>query len=101
MGSFMTGKEKCEIAESLILREFRKIPGVGKSIAQDILSLGYRSVQELRDQDPEEMYQRLCKYQGTHIDRCMLYVFRCAVYFASNEEHDPELLKWWNWKDAE
>nr|WP_321429915.1 helix-hairpin-helix domain-containing protein [uncultured Methanolobus sp.] len=29
----------------------------------------------------------------------MLYVFREAVYFASNEEHDPELLKWWNWKD--
>ncbi|WP_394701143.1 helix-hairpin-helix domain-containing protein [uncultured Methanolobus sp.] len=34
-----------------------------------------------------------------NLDRCMLYVFREAVYFASNEEHDPELLKWWNWKD--
>jgi hypothetical protein len=21
------------------------------------------------------------------------------VYYASNAEHDPELLKWWNWKD--
>ncbi|MGA3073400.1 MAG: helix-hairpin-helix domain-containing protein, partial [Bryobacteraceae bacterium] len=30
---------------------------------------------------------------------CVLYVFRCAVYFASEAEHDPELLKWWNWKD--
>jgi hypothetical protein len=29
----------------------------------------------------------------------ILYVFRCAVYCASNENHDPELLKWWNWKD--
>ncbi len=26
-------------------------------------------------------------------------MFRCAVYFASSEKHDPELLKWWNWKD--
>ncbi|WP_367344139.1 helix-hairpin-helix domain-containing protein [Methanomethylovorans sp.] len=33
------------------------------------------------------------------IDRCMLYVFRCAIYCASNEEHDPQLLKWWSWKD--
>lgn len=33
------------------------------------------------------------------MDRCMLYVFRCAVYYASSEQHDPELLKWWNWKD--
>ena len=28
----------------------------------------------------------------------MLYVFRCALYYASNDIHDPELLKWWNWK---
>ncbi|NIV18422.1 MAG: pathogenicity locus, partial [Woeseiaceae bacterium] len=29
-----------------------------------------------------------------------LYVFRCAVYYASEEDHDPELLKWWNWTDT-
>jgi len=96
----MKDKKKYEGAERLILRELRKIPGVGKSIAQDLLNLGYRSVQDLRDQNAEEMYQRLCEYQGVHVDRCMLYVFRCAVYYASNNEHDPELLKWWNWKDA-
>ena len=27
-------------------------------------------------------------------------VYRCAVYFASTEDPDPEKLKWWNWKDA-
>jgi hypothetical protein len=37
---------------------------------------------------------------GAHVDRCALYVFRCAVYFASEAKPDPELLKWWNWKDA-
>jgi len=57
-------------------------------------------VQELKDQDPEELYVRQCALQGTQVDRCMLYVFRCAVYYASNENHDPELLKWWNWKEA-
>ncbi|MBL7185950.1 MAG: hypothetical protein ISS70_06470 [Phycisphaerae bacterium] len=31
----------------------------------------------------------------------MLYVLRCAVYYASNAERDPELLKWWNFKDKE
>lgn len=82
------------------LREFKRIPGVGDKVAQDLWNLGYRSVPELSNQDPEIMYRRLCEHQGAHVDRCMLYVFRCAVYFASNEEHDPELLKWWNWKDA-
>jgi hypothetical protein len=41
----------------------------------------------------------LCFYEATQVDRCMLYVLRCAVYFASHTTHDPELLKWWRWKD--
>jgi hypothetical protein len=94
-------EKKHRNGEKSILREFKRIPGVGGKVAQDLWNIGYRSVQELRGQNPEEMYQRLCEYQGTHVDRCMLYVFRCAVYFASYEEHDPELLKWWNWKDTE
>jgi hypothetical protein len=101
MGSAVMEKKKHRNGEKSILREFKRIPGVGDKVAQDLWNLGYRSVQELRDQNPEEMYQRLCESQGTHVDRCMLYVFRCAVYFASNAEHDPQLLKWWNWKDTE
>jgi hypothetical protein len=56
-------------------------------------------VDDLRHRDPEELYERLCALQQAHVDRCMLYTLRCAVYFASNEAYDPELLKWWNWKD--
>ncbi len=82
-----------------VMTEFRQVPGVGKSIAEDLWNLGLRSVYDLRNQDPEDLYLRLCALQGTHVDRCMLYVFRCAVYYASNEVYDAELLKWWNWKD--
>ena len=81
------------------LRELQQIPGVGKSIAEDLWNLGYRSVQDLQGKYPEELYLELCSQQNRHIDRCMLYVFRCAVYYASHQRHDPELLKWWNWKD--
>ncbi len=75
------------------------IPGVGKSIAGDLRDLGIARVADLRRADPEALYDHLCALRGAHIDRCVLYTFRCAVYFASEEEHDPELLKWWNWKD--
>ena len=81
------------------LKDFKRIPGVGAKIAGDLWNIGLRSVQELKNQDPEMLYRKLCDHHGTRVDRCMLYVFRCAVYFASNENHDPELLKWWNWKD--
>ncbi|HLZ59189.1 MAG TPA: helix-hairpin-helix domain-containing protein [Ktedonosporobacter sp.] len=82
------------------LKEFRTIPGVGRSIAEDLWSMGFRSVPELKGQDPEDLYIRLCTLQGQHVDRCMLYVFRCAVYYASTSKPDTELLKWWNWKDG-
>lgn len=84
-----------------VLKELRKIPGVGRTIAEDLWDLGFRSVAELRDQDPEELYRKLCTYQGAQVDRCMLYVFRCAAYYASTDRHDPEQLIWWNWKDRE
>jgi hypothetical protein len=31
----------------------------------------------------------------------MLYVLRCAVYYASTDDPNPERLKWWNWKDKQ
>ncbi|HTP12145.1 MAG TPA: helix-hairpin-helix domain-containing protein [Bacteroidota bacterium] len=82
-----------------VLREFREIPGVGKSIAGDLWDLGLRSTSHLRNQNPERLYARFCRMQGKPVDRCLLYVFRCAVYFASHKRHDPNLLLWWNWKD--
>ena len=75
------------------------IPGVGKSIARDLRDLGIARVADLRRADPVALYDQLCALRGAHIDRCVLYTFRCAVYFASEDAHDPELLKWWNWKD--
>jgi hypothetical protein len=80
-------------------RSLREIPGVGPSIAQDLADLGYLRPEDLRGADPERMYRRICSMRGTHQDRCLLYVFRCAVYYADNSVHDPQLLKWWNWKD--
>lgn len=82
-----------------VLRELRQIPGVGKSISEDLWNLGLRGVADLKHQQPEDLYLRLCEQQGMQIDRCMLYVMRCAVYYASHEDYDAELLKWWNWKD--
>lgn len=81
-------------------KELQKIPGIGKSLSKDLFDLGYRKVNELKGEDPEIMYQNLMALRGEHVDRCVLYVFRCAVYYASNSKHEPELLKWWYWKDS-
>ncbi|MCI0330973.1 MAG: helix-hairpin-helix domain-containing protein [candidate division Zixibacteria bacterium] len=81
------------------LKALQEIPGVGKSIAKDLHDLGFRSAADLKRKNPEKMYSDLCRKRGQHIDRCMLYVFRCAVYYASTKKHNPNKLLWWNWKD--
>lgn len=81
------------------LKGLQVIPGVGPSIAEDLYELGIRRVANLKGRDPEKLYSRRCTQVGTRIDPCLLYVFRCAVYYASHTRHNPELLKWWNWKD--
>ncbi|MDH3308850.1 MAG: helix-hairpin-helix domain-containing protein [Acidimicrobiia bacterium] len=79
--------------------DLQTIPGVGPSIARDLQTLGVRRVADLRGRDPERLYADLVSRHGGPIDRCVLYVFRCAVYYADRQRHRPELLKWWNWKD--
>jgi hypothetical protein len=85
--------------KQIVLKNFQIIPGVGKVVSEDLWDLGLRKVSDLKGKNPEVLYEKLCKIQNTRIDRCMLYVLRCAVYFASNSRHDSEALKWWNWKD--
>lgn len=80
--------------------ELQSIPGVGPSIAGDLRSLGIETVADLDGRSPEMLYQALNVLTGTRHDPCVLYTFRCAVYYASHKRHDPEKLKWWNWKDA-
>jgi hypothetical protein len=75
------------------------IPGVGKSIADDLRDLGIKKVSDLVNKDSQELYDDLCRIRKIRQDPCVLYVFRCAVYYAENPDHDPELLKWWNWKN--
>ena len=79
--------------------ELQTIPGVGQSTANDLRLIGIRRVADLRKRNPETLYAKLCQRLGHPVDRCVLYVFRCAVYFATETRHDPEKLKWWNWKD--
>lgn len=83
------------------IKELTGIPGVGKSIATDLYDIGIRHIDDLKGKDAQQLYDSSNHLAGGVQDRCLLYVFRCAVYFAETpkEEQDKEKLKWWNWKD--
>ncbi len=72
------------------IKELTQIPGVGKSIANDLMQIGIRRIADLKNTNPEKLYHQSNAHCGVVQDPCLLYVFRCAVYFASNEKHEPE-----------
>ena len=80
--------------------DLHRIPGVGPSIAADLRLLGIEKVTDLAGRDPEELYRGLEERVGHHVDRCVLYVFRSSVHCAGQTRAEPELTRWWNWKDG-
>lgn len=81
------------------MSELRRIPGVGKNIEEDLRNIGIKAIDDLKGKDPQELYRKDCEFKGFQEDKCQLYVFRLAVYFAETENPDKEKLKWWYWKD--
>ncbi|MFA5249381.1 MAG: helix-hairpin-helix domain-containing protein [Candidatus Paceibacterota bacterium] len=79
--------------------DLQKIPGVGESIAWNLLNIGINSIADLKGKDPEKLYEQSNHFAGITQDRCLLYVFREAVYFAETKNPDPKKLKWWYWKN--
>ena len=83
------------------IKELTVIPGIGKSIANDLVKIGINRVADLKGKNPVQLYDKLNKRSGFVQDKCLLYAFRCAVYYAETpkEKQKTEKLKWWNWKD--
>jgi hypothetical protein len=83
------------------LLELQAIPGIGKSLSSDLWNIGIRKISDLKDKNPKILYRRLNRLTGTIQDPCVLYTFRCAIYFVNEKTHDAHKLKWWYWKDDE
>lgn len=86
-------------AKNKVLQEFQTIPGIGKACSFDLWNIGLRSINDLKDNNPAVLYNRLNTWSGVTHDICILYTFRCAVYYASEKNHETKKLNWWHWKD--
>lgn len=88
-------------ARQSALRNLQVIPGVGKSIAFDLYKLGIRKPRDLKGKNPELLYHQSNQLAGMRQDPCLLYVFRCAVYFAETRNPEKNKLQWWYWKNGQ
>ena len=63
------------------VEHFEEIPNIGEAMAEDLRSIGIKNPQELKNQNPYELYLKLCRKTKTYQDPCVLDVFLSAVYF--------------------
>ncbi len=65
------------------MQELRNIPIVGEKVAEPLYLLGIRSVKELADMSPDDMYGELRTMKGYYVEPCMLNQLKVAVSMAA------------------
>jgi hypothetical protein len=82
------------------MNDLTQISGIGKNMAQHLIRAGYPDINSLKGQNADEIYGRDCLAQGFRVDRCALYCYRLAVYYADHNGLLPlDKRHWWDWKD--
>ena len=71
--------------------ELTDIPNVGPAVARKLGQLGIGSLDDLRGQDGEQLFDRLCELDGTRHDPCLLDTFVAVVAYADGGPARP----WW------
>ena len=62
----------------------------------EIDSLGYPTLESLRDADPNDLYLCASAIEEQQLDKCVLYAFCYAVAYAKDPAPNPQQYRWWN-----
>jgi len=73
--------------------DLRALPNIGPAIARQLIRLGLERPDDLRGQDPDELFQRLCDLDGRRYDPCLLDTFIAVVDHANGAPARP----WWHY----
>lgn len=78
-------------------RQLKDLAGIGPRMLADFQDLGISSVDELRHQNPQHLYERLSALKGVRQDPCVLDTFTCAVAQARDPHLPADQCNWWYW----
>jgi hypothetical protein len=75
------------------LQSFTDLPNVGKAFAGDLTLLGFTSPEQLKGQDPVQLYDRLCELTRTRQDPCVLDTLISITRFMDGDKARV----WWDY----
>ncbi|MCU0867721.1 MAG: WYL domain-containing protein [Planctomycetes bacterium] len=78
-------------------RAFQQLGSVGPACAGDLVQLGFRTVDELRGQDPRALWLRLSELTGARQDPCVEDTFRCVIAQAEHPDLPAKWRRWHHW----
>jgi hypothetical protein len=83
-----------QTAPEVRLKDLR---GIGKRMLEDFELLGITSVRQLKAENAQTLYDRMCGITGSRQDPCVLDTYRCAIEQARNPNLPEEQKDWWYW----
>ena len=82
--------------EIYALAEFQTVPSVGIKLAEDLVFLGYYSLNELKQKDGATLTDEYEQKKGYWIDPCVEDQFRLVVHFANTNDLKKT---WWDFTE--
>jgi AraC-like DNA-binding protein len=90
----MLDVSKIRALELSALSEFQSIPSIGIRFAQDLISMGFYTLKDLKGKNPAKLTDRFERQMGVWIDPCLEDQFRLVVHRAN----DPKTTRnWWDY----
>lgn len=82
--------------EIYALAEFQTVPSVGIRFAEDLVFLGYYTLNELKNKDGSKLTDEYEEKKGYRTDPCVEDQFRLVVYYANTNDTNKT---WWNFTE--
>jgi Pathogenicity locus len=82
--------------EVYALAEFQSVPSIGIKFAEDLVFLGYYSLNELKNKDGAKLTDEYERKKGYWIDPCVEDQFRLVVNFANTKDTTKT---WWDFTE--
>ncbi|HEU4716734.1 MAG TPA: helix-hairpin-helix domain-containing protein [Bacteroidia bacterium] len=84
------------VREIYALAEFQTVPSIGIKFAEDLVFLGYYSLNELKNKDGAKLVDEYEQKKGYWIDPCVEDQFRLVVNFANTNDTKKA---WWDFTE--
>lgn len=84
----------CKVKRESVV-QLTDLPNIGKTLGHDLKSIGINHPDQLKGQDPYNLYVKLCKAFGERQDPCMLDVLMSITDFMNGRQ--PRV--WWDYTD--